>query len=170
MDKRKRLINEFAESSDSPTEISAKSHISKSTLNPNNSTNLYISDISKAATEQDVMKAFGKFGPIAGCKILWPRSNDVVRQLNSGFVSFMLQTDAEKAFDDMEGKMFFGHRLTVKWAKPVSLPSTPIYSESANEFQADREHVPKDSNKEYIEVVVPDSEEELKTINTSNLV
>ena len=55
-------------------------------------------------TEDLLCREFGKYGPIASVKIMWPRSNEERdRNRNSGFVCFMNRKDAEKAFRAADG-------------------------------------------------------------------
>lgn len=50
------------------------------------------------------MRTFGRFGPIASVKIMWPRTDEEKRrQRNCGFVSFMHRADGQAAKDEMQG-------------------------------------------------------------------
>lgn len=50
------------------------------------------------------MRTFGRFGPIASVKIMWPRTEEEKRrQRNCGFVAFMNRADAQAARDEMQG-------------------------------------------------------------------
>lgn len=56
--------------------------------------------------ESFLLRTFGRFGPIASVKIMWPRSDDEKRRArNSGFVAFMKRKDAEAAKDEMSGEV-----------------------------------------------------------------
>lgn len=58
-------------------------------------------------TEQQLMEIFGKFGPLASIKIMWPRSEEEkARQRNCGFVAFMSRKDGERALKNLNGKFF----------------------------------------------------------------
>ena len=51
------------------------------------------------------MEIFGKFGPLASIKIMWPRSDEEkARQRNCGFVAFMSRKDGERALKNLNGK------------------------------------------------------------------
>ena len=51
---------------------------------------------------------FGKFGPLASVKIMWPRTEEEKsRNKNCGFVAFMNKADAEKAIEAMKGGIVF---------------------------------------------------------------
>lgn len=52
------------------------------------------------------MRTFGRFGPIASVKIMWPRTEEERRrQRNCGFVAFMNRADGQAAKDEMQGSM-----------------------------------------------------------------
>ncbi|KNE57236.1 hypothetical protein AMAG_02969 [Allomyces macrogynus ATCC 38327] len=92
------------------------------------STNLYVGNLNPKINEQDLCHAFGPFGAIASVKIMWPRTAaDHARGHNSGFVSFMERTSAQRAFQTMQGKDIMGFPLRLDWGKPVSLPAKPIF-------------------------------------------
>lgn len=78
---------------------------------------------------EDVLCAeFGKYGPIASVKVMWPRTEDEAdRQRNCGFVSFMTRNDAAAALEGMNGTEIRGHVMKAGWGKPVVLPPRPIF-------------------------------------------
>ena len=50
------------------------------------------------------MRTFGRFGPIASVKIMWPRTDEERRrQRNCGFVAFMNRNEAQAAKEEMQG-------------------------------------------------------------------
>lgn len=54
--------------------------------------------------ENFLLRTFGRFGPIASVKIMWPRTEEERRrQRNCGFVAFMNRADAQAAKDEMQG-------------------------------------------------------------------
>lgn len=54
------------------------------------------------------MEIFGKFGPLASIKIMWPRSDEEkARQRNCGFVAFMSRKDGERALKSLNGDKRF---------------------------------------------------------------
>ncbi len=63
-------------------------------------------------TEQQLMDTFGKYGPLASVKIMWPRTEEEkARNRNCGFVAFMCRKDAERAMKKLNGLTFrFLHR------------------------------------------------------------
>ena len=53
-------------------------------------TNVYLGNLSPKLTEQELMELFGKFGPLASIKIMWPRTEDEkARGRHCGFVAYM---------------------------------------------------------------------------------
>ena len=50
------------------------------------------------------MKVFGRYGPLASIKIMWPRSDEEkARGRNCGFVAFMNRKDGERALKCLNG-------------------------------------------------------------------
>lgn len=65
-------------------------------------------------TEQQLCEVFGRFGPLASVKIMWPRSDEErARGRNCGFVAFMNRKDGERAMKNLNGKnmVFFYNSL-----------------------------------------------------------
>ena len=57
-------------------------------------------------TEQDLCEVFGKYGPLASIKIMYPRSEEErAKNRHTGFVGFMKRSDAEDAFDGLKGDL-----------------------------------------------------------------
>ena len=51
------------------------------------------------------MEIFGRYGPLASIKIMWPRNDEErLRGRNCGFVAFMTRRDAEAALEDLSGE------------------------------------------------------------------
>ncbi|KAJ9054633.1 hypothetical protein DSO57_1012268 [Entomophthora muscae] len=92
------------------------------------STNLYLSNICSEADENAICRAFGKFGPIASVKIMWPRTQEErERNRNCGFVSFMDRASALAAKKQMDGFLLLGQFIRVSWGKPVPIPPIPMF-------------------------------------------
>ena len=93
-----------------------------------NTTNLYLGNLNPKITEQQLMELFGKFGPLASVKIMWPRSEEEKsRGRNCGFVAFMARKDAERALRKLTGKDVMGYEMRLGWGKAVPIMSQPIY-------------------------------------------
>ena len=57
--------------------------------------------------EEMLCKEFGKYGPLASVKIMWPRTDEErTRVSNRGFVAFMTRKDAERAMAALDGTAF----------------------------------------------------------------
>lgn len=54
------------------------------------------------------MEVFGKYGPLASIKIMWPRSDEEkARGRNCGFVAYMSRKDGERALKNLNGMWLF---------------------------------------------------------------
>lgn len=71
-----------------------------------NTTNLYLGNLSPRLTEQQLLELFGKYGPLASIKIMWPRTEDEkARGRNCGFVAYMSRKDGERALHHLLGML-----------------------------------------------------------------
>ncbi|XP_066514904.1 U2 snRNP-associated SURP motif-containing protein isoform X2 [Hoplias malabaricus] len=92
-------------------------------------TNLYIGCINPKMTEEMLCKEFGKYGPLASVKIMWPRTEEErTRVTNRGFVAFMTRKDAERALAALDGKTIMGFEMKLGWGKAVRIPPQPLYT------------------------------------------
>ncbi|XP_076936480.1 protein RRC1-like isoform X2 [Bidens hawaiensis] len=90
-------------------------------------TNLYVGNLAPQVDENFLLRTFGRFGPIASVKIMWPRTEEErKRQKNCGFVAFMNRADGQAAKDEMQGVVVYDHELNIGWGKSVSLPSQSL--------------------------------------------
>ncbi|XP_065165583.1 U2 snRNP-associated SURP motif-containing protein-like isoform X2 [Atheta coriaria] len=91
-------------------------------------TNLYLGNLNPKITEQQLMEVFGRFGPLASIKIMWPRSDEEKsRGRNCGFVAYMSRKDGERALRCLNGKDILGYEMKLGWGKSVVIPPHPIY-------------------------------------------
>ncbi|KAG0238169.1 U2 snRNP-associated SURP domain-containing protein [Actinomortierella wolfii] len=91
-------------------------------------TNLYIGNINPTVNEERLCMEFAKYGPIASIKIMWPRTQEEIdRNRNCGFVSFMERQDAAQALKEMDGMELCGYVMKLGWGKAVPLPAVPFY-------------------------------------------
>ncbi|MGH0148866.1 UNVERIFIED_CONTAM: hypothetical protein FKN15_013609 [Acipenser sinensis] len=75
------------------------------------------SDSKKPMNEEMLCKEFGKFGPLASVKIMWPRTDEErTRVKNRGFVAFMTRKDAERALQALDGKWLSVYQQTLSEA------------------------------------------------------
>jgi RNA recognition motif-containing protein len=55
--------------------------------------------------EEMLCQEFGRYGPLASVKIMWPRTDEErARERNCGFVAFMNRRDAERALKNLNGR------------------------------------------------------------------
>jgi U2-associated protein SR140 len=74
------------------------------------------------------MEIFGRYGPLASIKIMWPRSDEEkARGRNCGFVAYMSRKDGERALRNLNGKEILGYEMKLGWGKSVIIPPHPIY-------------------------------------------
>ncbi|KAF9165789.1 U2 snRNP-associated SURP domain-containing protein [Mortierella sp. AD011] len=91
-------------------------------------TNLYIGNINPTVNEEQLCMEFAKYGPIASIKIMWPRTTEEIeRNRNCGFVSFMDRADAAIALKEMDGMELMGYVMKLGWGKAVALPAVPFF-------------------------------------------
>ncbi|KAK0137780.1 U2 snRNP-associated SURP motif-containing protein [Merluccius polli] len=78
--------------------------------------------------EEMLCQEFGRYGPLASVKIMWPRTDEErARERNCGFVAFMNRRDAERALKNLNGKMIMSFEMKLGWGKGVPIPPHPIY-------------------------------------------
>lgn len=93
-----------------------------------NTTNLYLGNLCPKISEQQLMEMFGRFGPLASIKIMWPRSEEEKsRGRNCGFVAYMSRKDAERALKALNAKDVMGYEMKLGWGKSVPIMNHPIY-------------------------------------------
>merc|ERR1719309_1857987 len=91
-------------------------------------TNLYLGNLSPRLTEPVLTEMFGRFGPLASVKIMYPRTEDEKnRGKHCGFVAYMSRRDGERALAALAGKSIEGFEMRMGWGKPVPIPLHPVY-------------------------------------------
>lgn len=66
--------------------------------------------------EEHLCQLFGKFGPLASVKVMWPRTEEEKsRKKNCGFVAYMQREDAEAALDHYKGNVCTLNNSAVFW-------------------------------------------------------
>lgn len=147
-------------------------------------TNLYLGNLSPKISEQELMKLFGKYGPLASIKIMWPRSEEEKsRGRNCGFVAYMSRKDAERALKHLAGKDVMGYEMKLGWGKAVPVLAHPIFvppalaeytmppPPSGLPFNAQpfvKQELPKMTSKDYMED--PEKRKEMDDILSSSMV
>jgi hypothetical protein len=77
-------------------------------------TSLFIGDLPKFCGESDLQQLFSPFGPLLDAKI--KRNSTTGKTLSYGFVTFASEASAQEALKAMDGNMFSGRKLRVRWA------------------------------------------------------
>jgi U2-associated protein SR140 len=91
-------------------------------------TNLYVGNLHPKMNEETLCHYFGKYGPLASVKIMWPRTEEErTRQKNCGFVAFMNREHAAKALEELGDKEILGLQLKIGWGKSIPIPPAPFY-------------------------------------------
>ncbi|KAL3315181.1 U2 snRNP-associated SURP domain-containing protein [Cichlidogyrus casuarinus] len=91
-------------------------------------TNIFLGNLNPKTTEQNLCELFGRYGPLASVKIMWPRTEEQrAVGKNCGFVAFMNRLDSERAMTNLRGKDFHGFEMKLGWGKSVILPFFPVY-------------------------------------------
>jgi len=89
---------------------------------------LYVGNLAPTLDEHTLRLAFGKYGPIASIKIMWPRDDEQrTGGRMSGFVAYMSRRSAEEALESMQGMMLHNSELRLGWSKAVQLPAVPCW-------------------------------------------
>jgi RNA recognition motif-containing protein len=78
--------------------------------------NIYVGNISRTATEQDLKEAFEAFGAVQSAAIIKDKFSGESRGF--GFVEMPNKDEAEKAISSLNGKDLKGRSLTVNEARP----------------------------------------------------
>jgi cold-inducible RNA-binding protein len=78
--------------------------------------NIYVGNISRTATEQDLKDAFTAFGEVSSAAIIKDKFSGESRGF--GFVEMPNKEEAEKAISSLNGKDLKGRPLTVNEARP----------------------------------------------------
>jgi RNA recognition motif-containing protein len=78
--------------------------------------NIYVGNISRTATEQDLKEAFEAFGAVQSAAIIKDKFSGESRGF--GFVEMPNKEEADKAISSLNGKDLKGRNLTVNEARP----------------------------------------------------
>lgn len=80
--------------------------------------NIYVGNLSRDVTEEDLRQAFEAFGQVASVSIITDKFSGESRGF--GFVEMPVQAEAQSAIADLNGKELKGRALTVNEARPRS--------------------------------------------------
>ncbi|XP_078484843.1 U2 snRNP-associated SURP motif-containing protein-like [Ciona intestinalis] len=91
-------------------------------------TNLFLGNVNPKLDEQQLCELFGKYGPLASVKVMWPRTEDErARERNCAFVAFMTRKDADRALRHLQGRDICDYEMKLGWGKSVPIPPHPVY-------------------------------------------
>lgn len=94
--------------------------------------------------ETNIMELFGRYGPLASVKIMYPRTEEEKsRATNCGFVAYMSRKDAERAMNELNGSQLESITVRMNWGRcktnkfisilfivrfsAVHIPPQPVY-------------------------------------------
>lgn len=80
--------------------------------------NIYVGNLSRDVTEEDLREVFGAFGQVASVKIIKDKFSGEPRGF--GFVEMPEKAEAQAAIADLNGKDLKGQTLNVNEARPRS--------------------------------------------------
>ena len=78
--------------------------------------NIYVGNLSREVTEEDLRKAFEAFGEVTSAKIIADKFSGEPRGF--GFVEMSAKGEAQTAITDLNGKDLKGRTLNVNEARP----------------------------------------------------
>ncbi len=78
--------------------------------------NIYVGNLSRDVTEEDLQEAFGAFGQVASVNIIKDKFSGESRGF--GFVEMPEKAEAQAAIADLNGKDLKGQALNVNEARP----------------------------------------------------
>jgi RNA recognition motif-containing protein len=126
-------------------------------------TSLFVGDLPKFCTENDLEQLFVSYGPILDLKI--KRNVNTGKTLSYGFVTLSSERLASDAIKNLDGAMFLGRKLRIRWAMynakqthvapsaAVSLPSH--HNSAANTHHLAGNNVGNVINSVYVRFVTP---------------
>jgi RNA recognition motif-containing protein len=78
--------------------------------------NIYVGNLPREATEEDLRQAFGAFGQVTSVKIITDKFSGDARGF--GFVEMSSSAEAQSAISGLDGKDLKGRALKVNEARP----------------------------------------------------
>jgi len=78
--------------------------------------NIYVGNLSRDVTEEDLQQAFGAFGQVESVSIIKDKFSGESRGF--GFVEMPARAEAQAAIDGLNGKELKGRTLNVNEARP----------------------------------------------------
>ncbi|CAK8681102.1 unnamed protein product [Clavelina lepadiformis] len=119
-----RLIAKVADDISLLDDLVARSHENGDPM----TTNLFLGNVNPKMDEQQLCELFGKYGPLASVKVMWPRTEEErARERNCAFVAFMTRKDADRALRHLQGRDVMSYEMKLGWGKTVPVPPHPVY-------------------------------------------
>lgn len=87
-------------------------------------TSLFVGDLPKYCNENDLEQLFAPYGPVLDAKI--KRNVNTGKSLSYGFVTLSTEALAAESLRALDGAMFHGRKLRVKWAMYNARTQNPI--------------------------------------------
>jgi len=78
--------------------------------------NIYVGNLSRDVTEEDLRQAFEAFGQVESINVIKDKFSGESRGF--GFVQMPSKDEAQKAIDEMNGKFLAGRSINVSEARP----------------------------------------------------
>jgi len=78
--------------------------------------NIYVSNLSYATSDQDLMQLFTPYGQVSSAKVIMEKFSNLSKGF--GFVEVSDASEGEKAIKELNGTMNDGRPLVVNEAKP----------------------------------------------------
>jgi len=79
--------------------------------------NIYVGNLAYSLTENELADEFANYGEVTSVKIIVDRENNN-RSKGFGFIEMSDDTAAQKAIEELNGKVVAGRNLRVNEAKP----------------------------------------------------
>lgn len=79
--------------------------------------NIYVGNLAYSLTEDDLAREFANYGEVTSVKIIVDRENNN-RSKGFGFIEMSDDAAAQKAIEELNGKVVEGRNLRVNEAKP----------------------------------------------------
>jgi len=79
--------------------------------------NIYVGNLAYSLSEEELANEFAKYGEVISVKIIVDRENNN-RSKGFGFIEMNDDTAAQKAIEELNGKVVAGRNLRVNEAKP----------------------------------------------------
>jgi len=118
-----KLVQEFANDPSIIDDLLASNE-----SNDPQTSNLFLGNVNPRMDEQQLCELFGKYGPLASVKVMWPRTDEErARERNCAFVAYMTRKDADRALRHLQGRDVQGFEMKLGWGKSVPVPPQPVY-------------------------------------------